>query len=97
VNALVVLTKPRHHVCVCEARTENEILLVFSEPDGIDLRPGDQLDLGPLALNDPVPARKVHTGQDFEITLRPENVHDLRLPMQHGVSRTPSPERLSGA
>jgi hypothetical protein len=35
-------------------------------------------------------------GGTFESTIKENDVHDLRLPVRHGSSRTPTIERLHG-
>jgi len=81
----------------CEARSENDILFVFSIPSGSSLRLGHVVELDPLTLNVPQIARNLTTQKDMEISLNDNNVHDLRLPSGHGTTRTPSVERLRGA
>jgi len=81
----------------CEARSENDILFVFSIPSGSPLRLGHVVELDPLTLNVTQVARNLTTQQDLKITLKDNNVHDLRLPSCHGATRTPSVERLRGA
>ncbi len=81
---------------MCEARAENDILFVFPVPTGVTVKPADRLDLG-----DPVLAGVLHVlnltrDEAFESTIKENDVHDLRLPMRHGSSRTPTIERLHG-
>jgi hypothetical protein len=82
---------------VCEARSENDILFVFPISSGCVLRLGHEIELDPLTLNIPQVARNLTTQQELSITLKDNNVHDLRLPSGHGTSRTPCQERLRGA
>ena len=81
----------------CSARSENDILFVFPVPSGGALRLGHVIELDPLSLNEPQVARNLTTQQQFNIVLKDNNVHDLRLPSGHGTNRTPSRERLCGA
>lgn len=82
---------------VCEARTDNNLLLVFVIPDGVSVRLSDRLKLGPLQLDSLVQVQNVTQKQSFSVYLQSGNVHDLDIPARHGGSRTPSPERLDGA
>jgi len=81
----------------CEACADNAILFVFPVPPGADLRLGHVIDLDPLIFNRPQTARNLSTQQPFELVLKDNNVHDLRLPSGHGTNRLPSAERLGGA
>jgi len=81
----------------CEARSENDILFVFSIPSGCTFRLGHVVELDPLSLNMPQVARNLTTQQELCITLKDNDVHDLLLPSGHGTTRTPSLERLRGA
>ena len=81
----------------CEARSQNDLLFVFALPEGADLRIGHVLEIDPAIVNAPQIAKNRTTGQNIEIELTEDNVHDLRLPASHGTSRFPSKERLGGA
>ena len=81
----------------CEARSRNDLLFVFAVPKGADLRIGHVLEINPAMLDAPQIAKNRTTGQNIEIELTKDNVHDLRLPAGHGTSRFPSKERLGGA
>ena len=78
----------------CEARLPNEILVVFPEPTDRTIHVGDRLRFRDLRLNAQVSVENLTQRFDFVIHLKANDVHDLRLPVRHGGSRTPSHERL---
>jgi hypothetical protein len=80
-----------------EAVSDNEILFVFKAPGGGSGDPaglGDLLELDPTIFETSQIIGNVTTGRSFEARIRKRDVHDLRLPMTHGVSRFPAPERF---
>ena len=79
----------------CHALLPNEILVVFSEPAGHALRLRDQLRFDDLALDSTVRVTNLTRNTQFEVFIASNNVHDARIPMRHGGSRTPTPERLN--
>jgi hypothetical protein len=91
-EAVIVLTNAA--LRLCEARTDNKILVVFRLPEGVGLTPGDRLEFHDFRLGR-VEARKLDTDEQFEVVLEAQNLHDLLLPGGHGTSRTPSTERLT--
>jgi hypothetical protein len=74
----------------------NEILLVFPEPRGHTLSIGDRLRFNDLRLEAPVKVENVTRGGAFSIHIPAQDAHDLRLPIAHGGSRSPSAARLIG-
>lgn len=88
---LIKITRERS----CEVRTANDILVVFPEPAGHTLHVGDRLHFHNLRLGALIRVDNLTRAGIFEIRVSPHNVHDLRLPVKHGGSRTPSPERLN--
>jgi len=88
---VVKLTRDR----VCEARTDNEILFVFSLPDAVDVGIADLLELGRPILEGVLRVQNLTRGGAFETAIQSNDVHDLRLPIRHGGSRTPTIERLN--
>ena len=78
----------------CSVRLPNDILVVFAEPAGHVLQVGDRLCFAELRLDSKIGVLNETQGQAFTIHLASNNVHDLRLPIRHGGSRTPTPERL---
>ena len=78
------------------ARTENEILVVFSVvgPDSLKLNDEIELDLVDLLSTQKVV--RVGDQQSIAISVKANDIHDLRLPVKHGGSRFPSPERMRG-
>jgi hypothetical protein len=81
----------------CDAKTEHDILFVFSPPTSGLLHVGDVIELDPHVLDSPQAALHTPTGERFTITIHKHDVHDLRLPSGHGTSRFPKPERLFAA
>lgn len=79
----------------CQVRTGNDILVVFPEAAGHTLHIGDRLRFHNLSLGAPVRVDNLTQGGSFEIQVPPHDIHDLRLPVQHNGSRTPSAERLN--
>jgi hypothetical protein len=79
----------------CSARLPNDILLVFSEPEGHTLQIGHRLRFNNLGLDCLIQVFNQTQGVEFRVYIASNNVHDLRLPIQHGRSRTPTRERLN--
>jgi hypothetical protein len=79
----------------CHALLPNDILVVFPEPKGHTLRLRDQLRFNTLALDVTVRVTNLSQNEEFEVFVASIDVHDVRLPMKHGGSRTPTPERLN--
>jgi hypothetical protein len=79
----------------CQVRTENDILVVFPEPAGRTLHIGDRLRLHKLSIGAPVRVDNHTRGVSFEIQVPTHDIYDLRLPVNHGGSRTPNAERLN--
>jgi hypothetical protein len=79
------------------ARTDNDIALSFSILDGSRLQLNEELDvmLPTLLLTQTLLRRT--TGSLVSIRLRANDMHDLRLPSGHGISRSPNEARLSDA
>src|SRR5262245_17514419 len=89
---VVAITRERS----ISARLDNDLLVVFSEPEGLSLRPGDWLRFGELILDAPVRVANLTQDHEFEILLSAADVHDLRLSPDHLGSPTPSADRLHG-
>lgn len=87
---VVSITKERS----CRAHLGNEILVVFQEPAAYPLKIGDRLRFLNLRLDSDVRVVNLTNAQEFTIRVAARDVHDLRLPISHGGSRTPSMERL---
>ena len=81
----------------CRARLRNEVLVVFPEVSAHPVNLSDKLRFIDLALDADVRVLNITTGDSFVVHIAANNVHDLRLPAQHGGSRTPSPTRLRGS
>ena len=80
----------------CEARTENDLLVVFSLASDCDVHPNDLLEFDNLKMDSSVAVRNSARDNSFNVHIAAKNVHDLRLMPAHGSSRTPSEERLLG-
>jgi hypothetical protein len=79
----------------CQVRTENDILVVFPEPASRTLPIGGRLRFHNLSIGTPVRVDNLTRGVSFEIQVPSHDIHDLRLPVNHGGSRTPNAERLN--
>jgi len=79
----------------CSVKLRNDILVVFAEPKGSSLQIGDELELQGNILGGACSIKNVSQANTFSVQIERRNLHDLRLPMDHGSSRTPSEERLS--
>ena len=80
-----------------QARTDNDIAISFSIPDGTRLKLNEELEVDlPTLLSTQSIIRKSN-GATVAVRLRDNDLHDLRLHSGHGTSRMPSPVRLSGA
>jgi hypothetical protein len=80
----------------CSVVFPNEILVQFAEPAGHVLNLADRLRFPVLALDQAIDVENLTRGERFTVIIASDNAHDLRLAAQHGRSRTPSSERLSG-
>ena len=89
-KAIITRTSSQHDSV--EAKTENDILVVFSCPDKFKLN--DEVEFINFVMDGEVELKNHTRGTRNQVVIKPNNVHDLRLPMAHGVSRTPSMERL---
>ena len=78
----------------CRAQLGNEILVIFQEPVAHPLQLGDRLRFIDLRLDSDVQVVNLTNAQEFSIHIAGRDVHDLRLPVSHGNSRTPTMERL---
>jgi hypothetical protein len=81
----------------CDAQTGNEILVVFPLPETPRMQPGDTLIIPNFRMDAEVTVLHQPTNESSRVLIRANDVHDLRLPIQHGSSRTPSPERIRAA
>ncbi len=80
----------------CSARTDNDILITFKPPEK-SLSLSDMIEMDLERLNVPQEIRNLTTGSKFVVSVKDNDVHDLRLPMgPSGSSRFPSVERLKG-
>jgi len=79
-----------------EARTANEILIVFSLPNRDAVSVGHELEVD-LEHTDHVQDVPNHTtGKTVAINIAKNDIHDLRMPMRQGGSRFPSSDRRAG-
>jgi hypothetical protein len=73
---------------ICDAVAEGDSLLItFSHPGDDAVHLGDTLSFQQPAPSDSVEVVNVTRGVTFNVTLKPENLHDLRRPASHGSSR----------
>jgi hypothetical protein len=77
-----------------EARTDNDLLVVFKVPAGHEVRLNDLLEIQDLELDSNRTIVNLTRGSSFGVHLAARDVHDLRLKSAHGSSRTPSRARL---
>jgi hypothetical protein len=80
-----------------QARTENDIGISFAIVDGSTLKLNEVLEVDLLSLVQTQRLTKVSSGQVVQVKLRDIDIHDLRLPSGHGLSRVPSRERMGAA
>ena len=78
-----------------EAITNNDILIVVSCSKIFSLN--DEVEFIDFLMDGEVELINRTNGLREIVTIKPDNVHDLRLPNTHGASRIPSPERLRSA
>ena len=79
----------------CEVVTANEIAVAFLPPDGCHCRLNDRIRFTGLLEGDaPVLVENVTRQWSVRLSIREDNVHDLRLPCHHGATRTPNKQRL---
>ena len=92
-NLRATVVKLSSEPVVCSVRTESDLAIVFQLPAGVRLRLGDQLQIDPGRLDAVQSIKHSGTGESFEVVVRKNDVHDLRLPGAHGSSRLPDPPR----
>lgn len=81
------------HGCY-SARTQNDILLVFTVEGKETLKPGDDIEVN---LPNLLVSQQVVRSSDhcvIRIRINEMNIHDLDLPEGQSALRTPAPERL---
>lgn len=78
------------------AKTNKDILFVFSIDRPVDLKLGDIVELDLVNILSIRNLLNTRTGESISIRIADNNVHDLTLPASHGGSRTPSKQRLAG-
>ena len=88
------ILKSSKNTCSYSAKTENNILVVFSAPGGIKLDIGDCLEIDLVNVLQTKEVTVLKTQETIRINLRENDLHDLNLEVKHGVSRTPNKERL---
>ena len=90
-----IITRTSSQQDTVEARTENDILVVFSCSD--KFKPNDEVEFIHFVMDGKVEIKNHTRGSSNLVEIKPSNVHDLRLPISHGSSRTPGLERLQSA
>jgi predicted CoA-binding protein len=88
-----VVQKVNLSLAYCDAKTANDILVVFRPP--LEARPhvGDILEVDLMALAQEQTIRNETQDQQYKTVIKSIDLHDLRLPASHGSSRFPSIER----
>jgi hypothetical protein len=73
---------------VCSAVAEGGgLLITFAHPGDDGAQLGDTLSFQQPAPSESVEVVNVTRGVTFNVTLKPESLHDLRRPASHGSSR----------
>lgn len=80
----------------CCAQTSNESLVVFPIPEDHSIRLGDKLTIRDFQMDAEVSICHGTCKGVFRVYIHSIDVHDLRIAMHHGSSRTPSLERIDG-
>jgi hypothetical protein len=78
-----------------QAETDNQIAMAFQVRDGDQLVLGDQLEVDLSNVVTRKTVVRVRDGKQLRIELREDDLHDMRLPVQHGGSRKPTAARLN--
>jgi hypothetical protein len=78
------------------AQTDNDIAISFAIADGNVLSLGDEIDVDLVEVTRTKTVVRVRDRQRIAIEVRDDDLHDLRLPSAHGVSRVPSESRRRG-
>lgn len=81
----------------CDAKTSNDILVVFRPSMTNPPHLGDILDFDLLKLDCEQTVSNLTLSTSFPVTIQSNDVHDLRLPSGHGTSRLPSIERRTSS
>jgi hypothetical protein len=82
---------------VCEAATQNDILIVFKLPAAYSINLSDILEIDLDQLDRPQTAKNLTQENSIELFIKSNDVHDLRLPSGHGTSRFPDSRRRNSA
>jgi hypothetical protein len=77
------------------ARTDNDIALSFSIADGKHLALNEVIEVDLVEVIQSQQVARASNGEAIHIKIGSHDLHDLRLPMQHGSSRTPHRQRLT--
>jgi len=76
------------------ARTENNILLVFTVDGAESLKLGDTIEVDLPNLLSSQQVLRSRDCRTIHIRIKEHDIHDLDLRVKHGTSRIPSPERM---
>ena len=76
------------------AKTDNNILVVFSVVGNEQLSLGTELEIDLLSLLKTQTLIRVQDNLAITIATKENDIHDLDIPAAHGVSRIPSKERM---
>jgi hypothetical protein len=90
------VVKLNFHLPSGEARTCNDILIAFRPPMDGSIALSDDLELDLECLDTEQDVLNLRTGQKVRLKVERQNVHDLKLPGGHGISRFPSLARRMG-
>ena len=76
------------------ARTENNILLVFTVDDVESFELGESIEVDLPSLLSSQQVLRSSDRRGIRIRIMENDIHDLDLPAKHGVSRIPSADRM---
>lgn len=79
-----------------QAISENEIAVSFDEPAGVKLALSWVLEIDLEVIGVDQVVVDLMTGRAMTLNISERDVHDLRLPMRHGVGRFPAETRRRG-
>jgi hypothetical protein len=79
-----------------QAVSDNEIAVSFPEPADVKLAISQILNIDLEAIGADQSVIHPTTGQSMSLNIPESDVHDLRLPMRHGISRFPVEARRRG-
>jgi hypothetical protein len=93
-SAVIQLVRPDNGSCI--AKTDNDLAVVFRVTDDTVLRPGESIDIELPGILESKLAQRVAAGKAIAVSLRHDDIHDLRTAGAHGVPSDVSEERMRG-